>query len=260
MLRLNWKEAMGALVDDWAQKLGTPGGTGDIFVELKRNVRWYVRYNLPDLMHYESNARYEWEGNAELKTSVELADHLAFHLFPHENIIARVVNGAVSGRVILSSFQVKETGRDRDRMDAAILRERMMMLKTGGTLLDAMMTSFEADEEDGRTTRYWTTHHAACSKCQRRVIYACFILNRRLRNEEGNDDMTSRSSSRAADIPNMKTTTTLSYFDREQEILSRAEKWIDFCDGRSSLSSSSSGGIRKEDRPLLTGIAESLSD
>ncbi len=64
MLRLNWKEAMGALVDDWAQKLETPGGTGDIFVELERNVHRYVRNNLPDLMHYESNARYEWEGNA----------------------------------------------------------------------------------------------------------------------------------------------------------------------------------------------------
>jgi len=100
MLRLHWEEAMGALVDDWAQKLGTPGGTGDNFVELERNVRRYVRNNLLDPMHYESNPM-----------SMGLADHLGFHLFPYENIIARIVNGAVSGRVILSSFHMKETGR-----------------------------------------------------------------------------------------------------------------------------------------------------
>ena len=127
LLRLNWKEAMDALVEDWVEN-----NRWDDFIELERNVKSYVDKNLMDLCDNNPEHR---EGSEE---SVTLLDHVlrSYH-FPYEAIITKAVHHALAGKVILSRNKLQESEGDKNKKSLAELRERIAVLSDASKLLDA---------------------------------------------------------------------------------------------------------------------------
>jgi len=252
LLRLDWKETMDTLVEDWTQKKRF-----DDIIELESNVRTYVNKNVIDLTLIEKECvreweRGKWEQGKEVKKNVSLSDHIRFHYFPYEEIITGFVNDAIAGKGILSSYEMKKTGGNKNKIAMAEIHGRIRVLSKAGKLLDAMTSLSPASDA---THSGWTTHHTSCSKCYRSMLSGWFLLHRRLR--EANKKLLADAD--AADI--LEATARLDIHP-EQEAHVWAEKWIEFCTsghGAGGARKVLLGGISPSDKPLLMGVVKILS-
>lgn len=283
---------MDALLEDWTRR-----DRFDDVLELERNVRGYVDKNLIDLTHMETRSVREWE--REVRTtgagwrgeasppSGSLFDHLRFHHFPYERIVADTVNRAIGGEYAFSLHELKTIGREGEhghKRSLVELHGRISLLSKAGKLLDAMArfganeaaAMTDDDDHDGEVTAErndnnhgWSNHHTSCSNCYRSVLSGWFLLFRRLR--ETNKRILSDARADAGDIfkATAKPTT-----HPEFEALVWAEKWIDFCtakdnrkeegvDGEECTERAGEtlllGGIVASDRPLLMGVVKILA-
>mmetsp|Transcript_13094 Transcript_13094/g.21386 ORF Transcript_13094/g.21386 Transcript_13094/m.21386 type:complete len:350 (+) Transcript_13094:432-1481(+) len=256
LLRLDWKESMGALVHDWTSPhQNNAKQRFDDFIELEHNVRTYVRKNITDLTHIEKSYVLEYKhankGIIERSSSISLEDHIRFRYFPYEDLIVRIMNRAIGrdGEYVLSTHELNSIGGDEKKKPMAEVHGRIGLLARAGTLLDAMTSSFHdadggGDNDNGDDTNdnedkklitsnntynnnqhLWTIHHTSCSNCYRSVLSGWFLLYRRLR-EANRKILADDSELDASDV--LEATTKLDVHP-EEEALVRAEEWIEFC-------------------------------
>jgi len=249
LIRLDWKETMDTLVGDWTQNKRF-----DDIIELESNVRTYVNKNVIDLTLIEKECvreweRGKWEQGKEVKKNVSLSDHIRFHYFPYEEIITGIVNDAIAGKGILSSYEMKKTGGNKNKVSMAEIHGRIRVLSQAGKLLEAMTSLSPASDA---THSGWTVHHTSCSKCYRSMLSGWFLLYRRLR--EANKKLLADAD--AADI--LQATARLDIHP-EQEAHVLAEKWIEFCTSGHGARKVVLGGILPSDKALLMGVVKILS-
>lgn len=251
LLRLDWKEAMDALVSDWQKD-----GRWDNLLELENNVRNYVDKNLPYLSLSFEDEDEMYDRTDGGMPSMKLVDRIRLDHFPYETIISGAVKHAISGDVILIPSQIKDSDLEMQKIMAE-LYERISMLSNAGKLLDTM-TNFELESgtEDETT---WTAHRTACSNCYRLVVSGWFLLWRRLR--EANKQMIEESE--ASEV--LKATSAIDIHP-EEEIYVWSNKWIDFCTLRREVEGEESedeltllGGIAQKDKALMMGVSKMMS-
>ena len=294
LIRLDWKESMDALVDDWLQSKRF-----DNFVDLEQSVRKYVQNNLIDLKHDNPSCVREWERGSGrvggqqqqeveedqiMKNCISLSDHLRFHHFPYERVANQILHYSLSGVDVLSPRTKRELMMDdgnsnykNNKLAIAEIHERMRVLSKAGNMLE-LMTSFDSNSgtteqnleggEEGTISEVgggWSVHHTACSNVYKSVVSGWFLLYRRLK--EANRKMLEESN--AADIINASAKL---HVYPEQEAYIWAMKWIDFCtstpptvniseskEGKEAKAVVLVGGITSREEPLLRGVAKILS-
>lgn len=259
LLRLDWIDAMDALVTDWTQQK-----RWNDFIELERNVRSYVDKNTLDLAQICKEHVRQWERGGDVyRQSVTLADHLRFRHFPYERVVSAMVNNAIAGKAVLSPYTLARMGGNEQKIAMAEIHERIETLAKAGTLLDAM-TSFTLDDNGAQRNGDdgWTVHHTSCSNSHRSVLSGCFLLYRRLR--EANKKILAASAAAGGILED----TTKPELHPEHAARMWAEKWIDLCTtgfkdtdtkAHSGGGQALLGGILPTDKPLLMGVVKVLS-